>query len=827
MPGKPYQIELADLGGGLNESDPSSIADREAARLEGLYPVNGTSLWQTEGVVPLASAASATITAIARYNPSFSDEEYTILGMSGSIGRLKDGAIVPLSIADGRVYPGTDPIEDAIRASLRDTLVGYWPFDEQSGTRAARVKSLCDLGEVSGTVPTADGRFGRSVRGISGASSYLEGSFSSRNFNSGITIAAYVYLPDDEDPPAAPGGFVSLYNSSGSDWIYLCRYYDGDGVEFGMRSPSAVYTTACIPVLTRGVWHLLVAMVDPSRGVAEMQIDNGITYNTDFVPATSVSISGWSFDRMRVLRGIGGQVAPVGRLDAVAIFSSVLDQSQRDLLWNPSGPGQNRWWFRQYNDEMFACQKGNGSVKRIYGDSVVEAGISAPSLQPEIVDDGTPGQKAGGTYVLGYTFYNRFTGAESNISPFSKEAADVPAGRRLTCSNIGTSDSPQVNARRIYASLGDDQGTLYLVGQIDDNVTTTYIDNAKDPDDYGDAYESANGLPPSQAVCLETGMERLFVSDGQGLAWSEAKKPQSFRATSYKPISRQDGYDVTGLRWWEDHGLVCTKQNRAMLLRGTTPSEWEMVVLSDEHGSPAGQSLVIADGVLYYYTGTNFVRSGGDRVEIIPNCDNVRETLNSIPDAYKADVQGFVLPSRKWVAWTVRTDTGRVIVAYDYGMNAWSTHPDAPFATLRLLKSDQSEVVLASWYGEDILSEYLSGTDDDGGPLTCVWRSKAFGNAAAYHLVRGVRFLVSTPIPRGRGTATVRVINNADGTTIAERTSIPLSANGWQPMVTLPNAGQPATLQQIELEFSGTRQLKLAAVQIVGVELPRRFGGVL
>jgi hypothetical protein len=595
MAGKSFQIDLSDLGGGLNESDAASIADREAARLEGLYPVNGTSLWQTEGRESIASAASATITSIARYNPSFSEVEYTLVGMSGSIGRLSNGAIVPLSVADGRVYPSSD----------------------------------------------------------------------------------------------------------------------------------------------------------------------------------------------------------------------------------------ERWWFRQYNDEMFCCQKGNGSVKRIYGDSIVEAGIPAPTVQPQIVDDGSAGQKAGGTYVLGYTFYNSVTGAESNLSPLSKEATGVPAGRRLTASAIGTSTSPQVNARRIYVSLGDDQGTVYLVGQIDDNVTTTYIDNAKDPDDYGDAYEAANGLPPSQAVCLEIGMERLFVSDAQGLAWSEAKKPQSFKATSYKPISRQDGYDVTGLKWWEDHGLVCLKQNRGMLLRGTTPSEWEMVVLSDEHGSPAGQSIVIADGILYYYTGTNFVRSGGDRVEIIPNCDNVKETMDSIPDAYKADVQGFVLPSRGWVAWTVRTDDGRKIIAFDYKANAWSIHPSAPFATFRLLKSDQSEVVLASWYGENVLAEYLTGSDDDGDPLTCIWRSKAFGNAAFYHLVRYVRLLITTPIPRGKGSMTLRVINNNDGATIAQRTGIPLSANGWQPAITLPNAGQPAPLQQIELEYSGTRQLKLAAVQIVGVELPRRFGGVL
>jgi len=589
MPGKPFTLDFADLGGGLNEGAADSIADREASALQNLYPVGRTSLWQREGRDSIASAYAETINAIARYNPAFTPEEYTIIGAAASVARLVGDAIVPLSVADGHIYP---------------------------------------------------------------------------------------------------------------------------------------------------------------------------------------------------------------TLDA-------------------------RWWFRQYNDELFAARKGNGGVKRIYGDSIMESGITAPSLMPQIIDGGS-GQKTAGEYWLGYTFFNSVTGAESNLSPISLPTT-LADGHQIAASSIGISPSLQVNARRIYVTLPNDQGAYYLVGQINDNVTTTFTENALPPDDYGAAYDASNGLPPPQAHALETGKERLYVTDGKGIYWSETARFQGFKATSYYPVSRDDGYEVVGLKWWEDHGLVVLKQNLAMLLRGSTPSDWEVVQLSGEHGSPAGQSAVVADGVLYYYTGTNFVRSGGSSVEIIPNIDNVRPTLDSIPDANKGDVQGEVLPQRKWVVWTVQTDAGRVLLIFDYGAGVWATITAAPYTIKRLIKSDQSEVLLASWYGENVLAEFLTGSTDDGAAIPCLWRSKAFssGRQGVAHIVRRVSLLT----PKLAGQITVRVINEIDGTYIASRT-VSLNSYGWK-RIGIPNAGQPGYLQQIELYYSGTVQLKLDQVQVEGVELPRRVGRIL
>ena len=42
-----------------------------------------------------------------------------------------------------------------------------------------------------------------------------------------------------------------------------------------------------------------------------------------------------------------------------------------------------------------------------------------------------------------------------------------------------------------------------------------HFDATIGPDDYGAAFDSANGLPPPQAHALETGKERLYVTDGK------------------------------------------------------------------------------------------------------------------------------------------------------------------------------------------------------------------------------------------------------------------------------------------------------------------------
>ncbi|MGE5716715.1 MAG: hypothetical protein ACM369_08715, partial [Acidobacteriota bacterium] len=329
---------------------------------------------------------------------------------------------------------------------------------------------------------------------------------------------------------------------------------------------------------------------------------------------------------------------------------------------------------------------------------------------------------------------------------------------------------------------------------------------------------SVNGMPPDQAHSLEIYKERLFITNKLGLYWSEVGKPQSFRASAYYPLAQGTGYELVGLKHWEDHGLVIGAQDQTHILRGTTPDDWEVVRLSGEHGSPAGQSYVVGDGVLYWYTGQNLVRSGGASAEIIPGSDRVRTTLDSIPDAYKEDVQGEAMPARGWVVWTVTTDAGQKLIVYDYKNDAWSVFSTAPDTIKRFVKADQSEVLLAAWDADDTLREYLTGTRDDGATITSILRTKAFdyGLAGFAHVVTRV----TVWCPQTAGALTVRVFNDEDGVVRASRT---ISLNTYGPKrVGITTMGAPGHLNQIDLQYTGSVQLRIDRLQIEGVHLQRR-----
>ncbi len=481
----------------------------------------------------------------------------------------------------------------------------------------------------------------------------------------------------------------------------------------------------------------------------------------------------------------------------------------------------NRWWFEQYNDEMFACQRGNGGVKRIFGSAVMEAGIAPPTTGP-VIRDGGPGRKEGGVYRMAVRYYNRQTGAKSNWSPLSNEITLSP-DRKLHADSVPISSNPQVNARQIGATPPDDS-VIYLVGQIDDNVSTTFDDNARFADnEYGEAdstpsgvpiTDTRHGLPPSQAWAIAKHKERLFVLNKEGLFWSEVADFQSFKPTSFIPVVRG-----TGLISWEEHGLVILTEQNTPILLGDTPSDWRMGMLSLNHPCPSGKSAAIGDGTLFWYTGTNIVASSGGAPQILPGIEKVRSTLNSIADADKDDVVGVTIPNRGWYVLTTETPDGRKGIIFDYRLGRFvGAIPDAPKTLERLLReSATAEKVYASFEGDFDVVDYLTGTSDAGAAITATLKTKKFGydSQGTQKLVRRVGVLC----PATNGTIRLRVYH--DDVLVITRAALSLARAGWK-RFTLNTSGNPGTLVQIELQYAGTPQLRLDELQIEGILLPGR-----
>jgi len=476
-----------------------------------------------------------------------------------------------------------------------------------------------------------------------------------------------------------------------------------------------------------------------------------------------------------------------------------------------------RWWFGQYGDAVYGCQKGNGGVKRIYGDSVMDAGIAAPTTELQAVDGGD-GKKEEGAYYFAYRYYNMQTGARSNWSPLSREVV-LEANRKALLTDIGISTSTQVNARQIGATKADG-GVIYLVGQINDNASTTYEENASDAaQEYGEADVDFNGnpttdtrhaLPPDQAWALEFYKERLWVLNRDGVYWSEAGLPQSFKGTSFLPVSRG-----TGLIHWPEHGLVIATEKNGQILEGDTPTDFrtDSGNLSREHGCPAGKSMAIGDKILFWYTGSNIVATTGGAPEILPGIERIRTTLDSIPDAQKSDVVGETIPSKGWYVLSVPTDTVRKLIVYSYKQGQFvGVFPSAPKTLARLLREDATQdKVYAAFDSDYNLYEYLSGTTDNGTAITSTLKTKNYGqeNQAVQKLTKRVNVLC----PQTNGTLTVKVYH--DGSLVTTRTGLSLNKKGWK-RFNVNTSGQPGHLVQAVLEYAGSVQLRLEQMQIEG-----------
>jgi len=238
---------------------------------------------------------------------------------------------VDLDVVNALNFEGIDVVvEPNLTGSLLTDLYGYWSLDEASGTRRIAIGVGPDLLETGGAVASIAGKFNLAVDSNKTNTQYLKGTFTPRSFDAGLTVACWVNL--DTNPPVSPGGIFALKNSAGSDAIWLARYYDGNGVEWGFKSPAGVSTSAAIPVLpSTGVWYLVVAWWDSVTKTAEIQVNNGAIYNSGFgLPATPIDITGWDFDEVYC---VGGNGIVHGDVDALMVWDRMLTVAEREQLW--------------------------------------------------------------------------------------------------------------------------------------------------------------------------------------------------------------------------------------------------------------------------------------------------------------------------------------------------------------------------------------------------------------------------------------------------------------------------------------------------------------
>ncbi len=223
--------------------------------------------------------------------------------------------IVLLALAQGGTASGAwDPLEDP-------ALVGWWPFDETSGTTAADISTYARAGTLTGGATWTAGRFGGGVQ-LDGTSGY-------------VTVPSFPLTTDSITLVAWINGWKA------ADWAAIitgqpARLELGFGANNTLHytwnsDSSATYNWTNGPVIPQDAWAMVAVTIDPAKAIAYVYTDAaGLQQGTNTLAHTSQAFSvlsmGWSFDT-RYVRGI---------LDEVAVFSRAL--TEEEILVLTKGP---------------------------------------------------------------------------------------------------------------------------------------------------------------------------------------------------------------------------------------------------------------------------------------------------------------------------------------------------------------------------------------------------------------------------------------------------------------------------------------------------------
>ena len=233
----------------------------------------------------------------------------------------------------------------------------------------------------------------------------------------------------------------------------------------------------------------------------------------------------------------------------------------------------------------------NGSSSYTWGIDPPENALSASMY-------GSGGLLQAGDYTWQYTFYNSNTGTESNPC-LLMGAETAGALDSADVKGIETSSNSQVTSRRLYRSLVDG-GSHYLVRDIGDNVTTSFID-VEDDDNLTTKMNTDQGVPPTVDT-VRNFQNRLFLggnSDFPNRVWySRGSRPGNYPTDYYLEVGTVDDRVVDMV---EFEGTLFFMQTAGISgLYGTTPDTFAWYKTRSHVGIAGKYSAVSGPDGIYF-----------------------------------------------------------------------------------------------------------------------------------------------------------------------------------------------------------------------------------
>jgi hypothetical protein len=476
------------------------------------------------------------------------------------------------------------------------------------------------------------------------------------------------------------------------------------------------------------------------------------------------------------------------------------------------------WSMRQFREVVYAARRDAGRLKRITLGSWQDAGIAAPSTAPTMADGGA-GALPAATYYSVYRYRNSQTGALSNWSPVSSALA-LGASKKINHAALVASTNPQVDKIDIGRTLSDQTGEYFFVASVANGVTTYTGDQVLNAD-LGDALNDTNGLPPDEARVLEVFAERLWLSAGTGVYFSQIGLPESWNAAvDYLPVFDDDGHEVRALLAIPGQ-LVVAKTNALRYVAGVT--KFEVGTLTEKHGCVAGETLKYALGNLIWYAGDNFYSyTGGDPRPLADK--RIKALLDRVTPSAKQNVRAAIYPARNWYVAALPLDgapSPTVEVVYNYADDTWATFTRAqlPVAYGDFWNTDYTHLLYAA-SADGHVYDLASGTTDNGTAIAAVAETGELGFESDGTLKAIQR--VSLLAPTIGETVTLKAYRNGAAAAHKTRSALSLAvAEEWK-RYRLSTVDQLAKTLRLGIEYSGTAALRIDGWMIEALGTQRR-----
>ena len=255
---------------------------------------------------------------------------------------------------------------------------------------------------------------------------------------------------------------------------------------------------------------------------------------------------------------------------------------------------------------------------------------------------------------------------------------------------------------------------------------------------------------PAGGNFIEAYEDRLYCAVGQELRFSAYRMANDWTTVDgedtdagYITVETPSGEAINGLRAGIGH-VTIFKPSSIHELFGSSPSDYRVIPVTTEVGIINHNCSVVIGGIMYILDNTGIYRYAGGTPPRKDFSAPVQWYVDNMNAAAKQYACVGTDGKRLFVALPIESSTAPdTILEYDPDFGFWYVYKDA------------SPLVMAKWQDTLVVGENsgkvrkLSGTTDDGAPITWHWVSKPFGSGSMNQKIRWYRMWLVVDVPVG------------------------------------------------------------------------------